>query len=174
MKNQSNNQAIIGIDAGVKTGIFIFENGKPKQGLLFENFWELIAFFEENKDALFVLEDPRKNKPTFGVDYAITTIKKGGFSLKVLRQTLNGFARKGQNVGNVKTRTEIIADYFTHNNLDHLCMKPIQGLKNQQSKGAFLSMTKDIKTLKNQHTQDAFWYAWYINQNLIKDETDTE
>ena len=175
-KIASKNNTVIGVDPGATTGIFIFEEGKPKKGISFKTFWETIAFFEENKNATFVVENANLNKPTFGYEYAINLIKESGYSYANIKKQLLTFSKKGQNVGMVKMRTTLYLEFFECMGIKHHAIRPIKGMKNVASKKSFYHIidTNKVKSERNQHVQDAFWTALLYIQHKNKFETQNQ
>ena len=100
----------VGIDAGVNTGIAVWDKPTQKFNDIFTtDFWGAITYLDS---AIYpfevVIEDPRGNKPVF--------MKRGVKG--------RGYLKIAQNVGSVKRDTQLIYEWCINHKISVTCVVP--------------------------------------------------
>ena len=132
------NKIFIGIDAGQKTGVAVWDR---KQFVSIEttDFWGAIGviagWLDSDNDIIVVVEDPSQNKPVFKI-VAVYGFTKGNHQSK-----LAAAAKVAQSVGGVKRESELIIEYCIQNNIKVIPVKPTKKSMTKLSKEAFEKIT---------------------------------
>jgi len=132
----------IGIDPGRETGVALWWTGLKKCELKTMDFWSVIVELNirciEGAGFYVRIEDPNKNRPTFGK-------LKGG-----------ALARKSQDVGRNKEHAYLIIQYCERHNIPYTAIQPTQKKWDHET---FNNILKGINgqtfTRTNQHQRDA-------------------
>lgn len=132
----------IGIDPGRETGVAYWSTEQKKVELETMSFWDIIAEinrrFNDWEDIHVRIEDPNRNRPTFGK-------LKGG-----------ALARKSQDVGRNKEHAYLIIQYCERHNIPYTAIQPTQKKWDHET---FNNILKGINgqtfTRTNPHQRDA-------------------
>ena len=132
-------KTIIGIDPGVQNGVALWSKEEGYLSFHTVNFFDLLDLIDglirdDAKDVMFIVEDPRKNKPTFN-----------RFKGKAVNEKIS------QDVGSNKRTTQLIEDYLR---IAEVSFRLVRPMSSKWDHTIFAKIT-GVKRKCSQHARDA-------------------
>jgi len=143
----------IGIDAGKKTGVAVWDREKFIS-IQTTDFWGAIDIIRENNDLLIsgglivVVEDPSQNKPVFKI-VSVYNLTQGNHQSR-----LSAVAKVAQGVGSVKRESELIIEYCRRNEITVIPVKPTKRSMTKLDREQFKKIT-GYEGVTSEHARDA-------------------